>query len=123
MIQVNISYYTLHNLAFLYCVWCRRPTPTFSRVAIVPKIDKDKEKIAYVEKHRPLHVLDANYGGLPSEDEIALANINKRKSEAEEKRKTAEKNRKPDNLKKLSVDRVTTTANDKENAKPSKKKK
>ena len=61
--------------------------------------------------------------GLPSEDEIALANINKRKPEAEEKRKTAEKNRKADKLKKLSVDRVTTTANDKENAKPSKKKK
>ncbi len=75
----------------------------------------------YAEEHRPLHELDANYGGLPSEDEIALANINKRESDTEEKRKTAEKKRKADNLKKLSVDRVTTTTNDKKNAKPRKK--
>ncbi len=82
MIKVIISYYTLYNLAFLYCVWCRRPTPTFTIVAIVPKIGKDKEKIVYAEEHRPLYEFDANYGGMPSEDEIALANINKRKAEA-----------------------------------------
>ena len=65
-----------------------RHTPTFTRVAIVSKIDKDIAKIAIAEAHRPLHV---NYGGLPSEDEIALANINKRKSETEEKREAQRK--------------------------------
>ena len=65
----------------------RRHAPIFTRVAVVSKVDKDIAKIAFVEDHRPLHILDASYGGLPSEDEIALANINKREAEAGEKRK------------------------------------
>jgi hypothetical protein len=47
--------------------------PIFTRVAIVSKTDKDKAKIAFAEEHLPLLELDANYGGLSSEVEIALA--------------------------------------------------
>jgi hypothetical protein len=71
-------------------------------------------------EHRPLHILDAKYGGLSSEDDIALANINKRKAEIEKKRDAEVKKRKLGKLTELANYRVTTTCNGKENAKPKK---
>ena len=84
------------------------------------KIEKDKANIAFVEEYLPLHDLDANYGGLPSEVEIALANINKRKTEAEEKRKAAGQMRKSDKSKESAINRTATTASGKENTKQKK---
>ena len=73
--------HTIYNKSI--SVSCRRHATT--RVAIVSKFDSDKAKLAFAEVHRPLEDLDVNYGGPPSEVEIALANINKRKTEAYEK--------------------------------------
>ena len=92
----------------------------FTRVAIVSKIEKDKANIAFAEEHLPLHDLDANYGGLPSEVEIALANMNKRKIEAEEKRKAGGKMRKSDKSKESAINRTFTIASGKENTNPRK---
>ena len=92
----------------------------FTRVAIVSKIEKDKANIAFAEEHLPLHDLDANYGGLPFEVGIALANINKRKIETEEKRKAGGGKCKSDKSKESAINRTATTASGKENTKPKK---
>ena len=87
----------------------------FTRVAIVSKIEKDNANIAFAKEHLPLHDLDASYGGLPFEVEIAMANINKRKIEAEEKRKAGGKKRKSDKPKESAINRTATIASGKEN--------
>jgi len=107
-------------------VRCNLHAPTFARVAIVSKIDKDKAKIAFAEEHLPLHDLDANYGGLSSEVEIAMANIvlhrqaqnrGRGKAQGQEKKCKTEKHRES------VINRVaaTSSGNYKENAKPIKR--
>ncbi len=58
---------------------------------MVSKADQDKAKIAVAEEHLPLRDL-GDGRALPSEDEIALANVNMRKEE-EKKRKAARENK------------------------------
>ncbi len=57
-----------------------------ARVALVSKEAQDKAKTTVVEDHLPLGDLGAEFRGLPCEQEIALANVNKRK-ELEKTRK------------------------------------
>ena len=99
-------------------MWCRLNAPAFTRVAIVSKIVTDKANIAFAEEHLPLHDLHANYGWLPSEVEIVLANINKRKLEAKEKRKPKGKKRKSDKSKESANKLTAATSSVKENTKP-----
>ena len=63
---------------------CIRNVALLARVALVSKEEQDKARKSSAEEHVPLTDFGENLRGLPSEAEIALANVNKRK-EAEKK--------------------------------------
>ena len=50
-----------------------------ARVVLVSKEAQDKAKTTVVEDHLPLGDLGVEFRGLPCEQEIAMANVNKRK--------------------------------------------
>jgi hypothetical protein len=73
---------------------------------MVSKEDLDKSKTSVAEMHLPLQNLVNKHGGLPSEDEIALAYVNKQQLKDSESRK----------LKNAATN--STKKDDKENAQP-----
>ena len=77
---------------------------------MVSKEDLDKSKTSVAEMHLPLQDLGNKHGVLPSEDEIALAYVNKQKLKDSEARK----------LKKAATN--STREDSKENAQPLSKK-
>ena len=73
--------YTYGNVC---CAWFRSPFVTW--VPIVSKQVHDKARKSIVDKHLPLCGLQLNFGSLAREDEIAIANVNWRKQQDQERK-------------------------------------
>jgi hypothetical protein len=78
--KIFINYINIYGCASIYnrC--------GFKRVATITRAEQDKKRAAMTAETYPLGFLDEDIR-LASEDEIAIANINKNKKDSEERRK------------------------------------